>query len=98
MPGPVNLAEAEGAAGQSILLHNCRDPCLSSSLQNLSVKSCLFSPPQGDDGEVGPRGLPGEPVSPDRVLSPQHGDGLLEEATPAESGTDPEHRLQRGQP
>lgn len=94
----VNLAEAEAAVEQSIVLHNCRKHCLSSSLQNLSLKSCLFSPPQGDDGEVGPRGLPGEPVSPDRVLSPQRGDGLLEEATPAEPGTDLEHRLQRGQP
>jgi hypothetical protein len=27
-------------------------------------KILLFSVPQGDDGEVGPRGLPGEPVSP----------------------------------
>uniref|UniRef100_A0A8C9M5P0 Collagen type V alpha 1 chain n=1 Tax=Panthera tigris altaica TaxID=74533 RepID=A0A8C9M5P0_PANTA len=41
-----------------------------SRLQNVSLKSCLFSPPQGDDGEVGPRGLPGEP-GPRGLLGPK---------------------------
>lgn len=49
----------------------------------LGPQRCLFSPLQGDDGEVGPRGLPGEPVSVltgwDSV-SPYYGDRLSEEA------------------
>lgn len=82
----------EAAPGQRALHRGGKIVSLVSRLHGLSLKSCLFPPPQGDDGEVGPRGLPGEPVSLLTV-----GDSVAAFMHSPELGINSERRLERAQ-